>query len=156
MNKQILNRIRRKLAIKIEASPNMKCRFVLSPVSKNGFWACFNPLVGYYSISKKASGSVLACPKDCIYNKRMSKKDLLIAKKYIEKYGNKSKGWLHIPEKHYSQLSQMVKINNQSYIIRLFVYFGYLFINDEKIDGYLFCNDYSEMKDLVRFDRWRD
>jgi len=143
----------RKRAIQIYNKPCTKCPFALPPDNKVGFYACCNPYLIYKSIVKNY-GKIINCSDESDYskcefaNKTESKllNDFIRIKKLIK--AKKMKGiYLHIDSDEVDKLIDHLRVHNKVYLEALMVYFGYIYINDDKVDGLLFTNNYEYIKE---------
>lgn len=140
----------RKKSVKIHNYPFVNCPFIIQPSTKTGFFVCSNPYVIYLS-KKKGNCSIIRCGDngDCKYLRAANSKikgDFIIVKNVIKKYCDKD-GWLHIDSKLINKLIGMLKTYNIIYLQALLSYYGFLLVKDDHIDGLLFTNNSSYIKD---------
>jgi hypothetical protein len=157
---KIENLFLRKRSIQIYNRPCVICPFALEPENKNGFFTCCNPYVIYKS-KVRNYGNIINCAdsKDylkCEYARKAETillNDFIRIKNIIKKTKLVDNMWLHFSSNKIDLIIDRLKIHNKEYFIALVQYFGYMKINDENVDGYLFTNNIQYLKDIIILSR---
>ena len=127
-----------------------ECPFHEFSKKKDGVSVCINPYVGYYTY--ESHNVIVKCadsykPKKCEYYRFMKNhlEDIEFAKQIIDRKA--VKGWLPLSKKIIKKMMKKMPIKSEGYIIKLFTYFGYIVVKDERVNAKILLTNQDLFKE---------
>lgn len=133
---------------------NVNCKFYYDNLGKKGdaskFSECTCPVREHYK-KENNYGSIIKCAKDvneCPIYVNQNQSDITIIQNYILKYGDDN--WVQIPNKHWELLrDEKISIHTDEYLDMLFKFFGFYNVENENVEGTLYCGEKLKASEKV-------
>lgn len=125
---------------------NLYCEFYHDNLTKKGespkFSVCTCPIRELH-MKENNLGMIISCDEDfkqCVIFQKQNKNDIRIVGAYLEKYSDES--WVQITDNHWKILrDEKVSIHEDEYLNALFNYYGFYRVNNESVEGIVFCGE---------------